>query len=60
LNDVDKRIVVIAAAILVARHLKTIEKFRDSKPSPRTQSLIRIAVASTEQILRYVNNNNKD
>jgi hypothetical protein len=40
MNDADERVVVIAASILVARHLKTIEEFRDSKPSPRTQSLV--------------------
>jgi len=55
-NDADKRVVVIAASILVARHLKTIEEFRDSSASPRTMALIANAVGWAKQILRYVNN----
>ena len=55
MNDGDKKVVVIAATILVARHLKTIEEFRDSRPSPRTQSLVANAVEWAKSIVQYVN-----
>jgi hypothetical protein len=54
-DDGDRRVVVIAASILVARHLKTLEEFRDSKPSPRNQALIANAVEWAERILQHVN-----
>ena len=56
MNDGDNAVVVIAASILVARHLKTMEEFRDSSPSPRTMALIANAVGWAQQILNYVNN----
>jgi hypothetical protein len=40
MDEGRKQTVVIAAAILVARHLKTPEDLYDSRPSPRKESLI--------------------
>jgi hypothetical protein len=39
-----KRVLGIMASILVARHLKTTEDLHDSRPSPRTESLVASAV----------------
>ena len=39
-----KRVIGIIAGILVARHLKTTEDLFDSKPSPRSDSMIAAAV----------------
>jgi hypothetical protein len=39
-----KRVLAIVAGILVARHLKTTDDLFDSKPSPRTESLVAEAV----------------
>lgn len=43
--------------ILGAWHLKTLDEFRDSKPSPRNQALIANAVEWAERILQHVNAN---
>ena len=40
-----KRVLGIIASILVARHLKTTEDLHDSRPSPRTESLVGISSA---------------
>jgi hypothetical protein len=40
----QKTRVAIVAGILVARHLKNTEDLHDSRPSPRTESLIASAV----------------
>ena len=49
-----KRVLAIVAGILVARHLKNTEDLRDSRPSPRTESLIGSAVQWAERIMRRI------
>lgn len=49
-----KRVLGIMASILVSRHLKTTEDLHDSRPSPRTESLIGSAVQWAERILRRI------
>lgn len=44
----------IIAGILVARDLKTTEDLFDTKPSPRTESLVACAVQWAERIMRKV------
>ena len=44
-----KRVLGIIAGILVARHLKTTEDLHDSRPSPRTESLVGSAVQWAER-----------
>jgi hypothetical protein len=39
-----KRVIGVIAGILVARHLKSTEDLHNSRPSPRTESLIASAV----------------
>jgi hypothetical protein len=55
-DDGRKRVLAIIAGILVARHLKNPEDLRDSRPSPRTESLITSAVQWPERIMRRVEN----
>jgi hypothetical protein len=45
-----KRVLGIMASILVSRHLKTTEDLHDSRPSPRTESLVQWA----ERIMRRI------
>lgn len=47
-------IVVINSPILVARHLKNPEDLNDSRPSPRTESLVVSAVQWAERIMRKI------
>jgi hypothetical protein len=49
-----KRVLGIMASILVSRHLKTAEDLHDSRPSPRTESLIGSAVQWAERIMRRI------
>jgi hypothetical protein len=49
-----KRVVLIAAAILVARHLKNAEDLHDYRPSPRTEALIANAVRLAERIMKKI------
>jgi hypothetical protein len=49
-----KRALGIMASILVSRHLKTTEDLRDSRPSPRTESLVASAVQWAERIMRSI------
>ena len=49
-----KRVLAIVAGILVARHLKTTEDLFDSKPSPRTESLVASAVQWVERIMKKI------
>jgi hypothetical protein len=49
-----KRVLAIVAGILVARHLKTADDLFDSKPSPRTESLVAAAVQWAERIMRKI------
>jgi len=52
-----KRVLAIIAGILIARHLKNPEDLRDSRPSPRTESLVASAVQWAERILNRIDNN---
>jgi len=54
MDEGRKRVLAIVAGMLVARHLKTTEDLFDSKPSPRTESLIASAVQWGEQIMRRI------
>ena len=49
-----KRVLGIIAGILVARHLKTTEDLHDSRPSPRTESLVASSVQWAERIMRRI------
>jgi hypothetical protein len=49
-----KRVLAIVAGILVARHLKNPEDLHQSRPSPRTGSLIASAVQWAERIMRRI------
>jgi hypothetical protein len=51
-----KRVLAIVAGILVARHLKSTEDLFDSRPSPRTESLVASAVQWAERIMRKIDN----
>jgi hypothetical protein len=44
MDEGRKRVILIAASILIARHLKNPEDLHDSRPSPRTESLIASAI----------------
>ena len=54
MDEGRKRVLAIVAGILVARHLKTTEYLFDSKPSPRTESLVGAAVQWAERIMRKI------
>lgn len=49
-----KRVLAIMASILVTRHLKNPEDLRDSRPSPKNESLIGSAVQWAERIMRRI------
>jgi hypothetical protein len=49
-----KRVLAIVAGILVARHLKTADDLFDSKPSPRTESMVAAAVRWAERIMKKI------
>jgi hypothetical protein len=49
-----KRVLGIMASILVSRHLKTTEDLHDSRPSPRTESLVASALQWAERIMRRI------
>ena len=42
------------ASILVSRHLKTTEDLHNSRPSPRTESLVASAVQWAERIMSSI------
>jgi hypothetical protein len=42
----------VMASVLVARHLKTTEDLHDSRPSPRTESLVASAMQWAERVMR--------
>ena len=44
----------VVAGVLVARHLKNPEDLHESRPSPRTESLIASAVQWAERIMRRI------
>ena len=44
MDEGQKRVLALVAGILVARHLKTPEYLRDSRPGPKAESLIASSV----------------
>jgi len=54
MDEGRKRVLAIVAGILVALHLKTTEDLFDSKPSPRTESLVSAAVQWAEKIMKKI------
>ncbi len=54
MDEGRKRVLAIVAGILVARHLKTTEDLFDSKPSPRTESLVASAVQWADRIMKKI------
>jgi hypothetical protein len=54
MDEGRKRVLAIVAGILVARHLKNPEDLRDSRSSPRTESLVASAVQWAERIMRKI------
>jgi hypothetical protein len=49
-----KRVLGIIAGILVARHLKTADELFETRPSPRSESLLASAVQWAERIMRKI------
>ena len=56
MDEGRKRVLAIVAGILVARHLKTTEDLFDSRPSPRTESMVAAAVQWAERIMKKIDN----
>jgi hypothetical protein len=56
LDEGRKRVLAIVAGILDARHLKTADDLFDSKPSPRTESMVAAAVQWAERIMKKIDN----
>ncbi len=56
MDEGRKRVLSIIAGILVARHLKTADDLFDSKPSPRTESMVAAAVQWADRIMRKIDN----
>jgi len=54
MDEGRKRVLAIVAGILVARHLKTADDLFDSKPSPRTESMVAAAVQWANRIMRKI------
>jgi hypothetical protein len=54
MDEGRKRVLAIVAGILVAPHLKNPEDLHESRPSPRTESLIASAVQWAERIMRRI------
>jgi hypothetical protein len=54
MDEGRKRVLAIVAGILVARHLKNPEDLQDSRPSPRTESMVASAVQWAERIMRKI------
>jgi hypothetical protein len=48
------RVLAIVAGIPVACHLRTTEDLFDSKPSPRTESLVASAVQWADRIMKKI------
>ena len=57
MDEGRKRVLAIGAGILVARHLKTTDDLFNSKPSPRTESLVAAAVQWAERIMQKIDSN---
>jgi hypothetical protein len=56
MDEGRKRVLAIVAGILVARHLKNPEDLHDSRPTPRTESLVASAVQWAERIMKRIDN----
>lgn len=56
MDEGRKRVMGIIAGILIARHLKTTEDLFDTKPSPRTESMVASAVQWADRIMRKIDN----
>jgi hypothetical protein len=56
MDEGRKRVLGIMASILVSRHLKTADDLFDTKPSPRTESMVAAAVQWAERIMRKIDN----
>lgn len=54
MDEGRKRVLAIVAGILVARHLKTTEDLFDTRPSPRSESLVAAAVQWADRIMRKI------
>lgn len=54
LSRANWRVLAIVAGILVPRRLKNPEDLHESRPSPRTESLIASAVQWAERIMRRI------
>jgi hypothetical protein len=54
MDEGRKRVLGIIAGILVARHIKTSEELFQTRPSPRSESLVASAVQWAERIMRKV------
>jgi hypothetical protein len=46
----------IVAGILVVRHLKTADDLFDTKPSPRTESVVAASIQWAEPIMKKIDN----
>jgi hypothetical protein len=56
MDEGRKRVLAIVAGVLVARHLKTADDLFDSKPTPRTESMVAAAVQWADRIMRKIDN----
>ena len=56
MDEGRKRVLAIVAGVLVARYLKTADDLFDSKPSPRTESMVAAAVQWADKIMRKIDN----
>ncbi len=57
MDEGRKRVLAIVAGILVARHLKNTEDLHDTRPSPRTESLVASAIQWAERIMKRIDYN---
>jgi hypothetical protein len=54
MDEGRKRVLAIIAGILVARNIKNPEDLRESRSSPRSESLVASAVQWAERILQRI------
>jgi hypothetical protein len=54
MDENRKRVLGIIAGILVAPHLKNPEELNNTRPSPRSESLVASAVQWAERIMRRI------
>lgn len=55
-HEHNKRVICIAAAIIVARHIKQPDDLLQYRPSPRTEALIANAIMIARRILERIEN----